>query len=176
MTNVTALKHDGYERRLIALRDGVRSAWPQGLALQILQGSVGPAEADQRLSDALVLFQDVHDAELALRQKRMLLDAALPAAHTFSSALERGLAAWFSVGDPRRAQFGLSLGLRRPMTGEAKAIAHGKALVTRRRRFTMGRRQREALSPRSTVQILGPDGKVIGPPGGADAAPKIVLR
>jgi hypothetical protein len=176
MINVTALKHDGYERRLDALREGVRNAWPQGLGLQILQRSVGSAEADQHLSDALLLFQEVHDAELVLRQKRMVLDAALPAIHTFSSALERGLAAWFAVGDPRRARFGLSLGLRRPLTGEAKVIAHSKALATRKQRFTMGRRQREALSPQPTVQILGPDGKVFRPVAAASEPPKILLR
>jgi hypothetical protein len=165
-------QHDGYERRLLALREGVRGAWPPGLSLQILQRAVGPTEADQQLTAALLLFQDVHDAELALKQKRLLLDAALPAVHTFSSALERGLAAWFAIGDPRRAQFGLSLGLRRPMTGEAKVIAHSKALATRKRRFTMGRK---ALSPQTSVQILGPDGRVVGAQGGTEA-PKILLR
>jgi hypothetical protein len=164
MTNVKALRHDGYEKRLRTLREGIQAAWPPGLSLQILQRSVGPAEAEQEIAGVLALFDDVHAAELALQQKRLLLDAALPAVHTFTSALERGLTAWYGSGHPDRAQFGLSLGLRRAMTGETKVIAHGKALATRKLRFTMGSRQREALSAKEpSVVLLGTDGRPLDP-------------
>jgi hypothetical protein len=165
MTNVKALRHDGYEKRLVALQEGVRTAWPAGLILQILERTVGPSQADQEIAATLQLFDDVHAAELVLKQKRLLLDAALPAAHTFTSALERGLGAWFGNGHPERARFGLSLGLRRPMSGETKAIAHSKSLATRKLRFTLGSRQRKALGPTEpTVLILGPDGKPLSAP------------
>jgi hypothetical protein len=160
MTNVKALRHDGYEKRLQALREGIRTAWPAGLTLQILERPVGPSETEQEIAATLQLFDDVHAAELVLKQKRLLLDAALPAAHTFTSALERGLAAWFGTGHPERARFGLSLGLRRSPTGETRAVAHAKSLATRKLRFTLGARQKKALSAKEpTVVLLGPDGK-----------------
>jgi len=166
MTNVKALRYDGYEKRLQTLREGIQTAWPAGLTLQILERSVGPAEAEQKITAALQLFEDVRAAELALKQKRLLLDAALPAVHTFTSALERGLTAWYGSGHSERERFGLSLGLRRPLSGEAKAVAHAKALVTRKLRFTLGSRQKKALGPQEpTVLILGPDGKPLVPPG-----------
>ncbi len=175
MTNVKALRDDGYEQRLLTLRDAVREAWPQGLNVQILGRSVGVAEIDQQLSSAIALFQDAHDAELALKQKRLLRDAALPAVHTFTRALERGLGAWFAVGDPERVRFGLSLEVRRPLTGVEKVIAHSRSLATRKLRFTMGPKQRAALGPQSTVQILGPDGKVMqAGDAAAVEAPKIL--
>jgi hypothetical protein len=161
MINVTALKHDGYERRLVTLREGVSSSWPPGLTLQVREQRVSQSDAVARLDSVLKLFEEVRDAELALKMKRVSLDAALPAAHTFSSALEQGLIAWFGKGHPDRARFGLSLGLRNPPSSKTKVLAQAKALATRKLRYTLGKRQRLALGPKGPVILLGPDGKAI---------------
>jgi hypothetical protein len=68
MTNMKALRHDGYERRLQALRGGIRTAWPAGLTSQILERPVGPSQALQEIDATLKLFDDAdrdrdHDAD-----------------------------------------------------------------------------------------------------------------
>jgi hypothetical protein len=55
------------------------------------------------------------------------------------------------------------------LTGEQKAIAHAKALNTRKVRHTLGRKQKLAQDPAPKVLVLGADGKPIS--SGNEMAP-----
>jgi hypothetical protein len=144
-----------FEDRVSRLKEGVQKGLPQGLVIDRTQ--LSEADIVQRLSDGLALFQRVRDAEAALALARGELHAALPDVHHFCSGLIKAVAAYFGRASAELHEFGIWSGVRRPLTSEELAVAHSKSLATRKKRRTMGKRQRLALSDNQpTVLIVDP--------------------
>jgi hypothetical protein len=144
-----------FEDRLRRLKDGVQKGLPQGLVIDRTQ--LSDAQIAQRLSEGLALFQRVRDADAAAQLARGELHAALPEVHHFCAGLTKALGAYFGHANAQLHEFGIWPGERRPLTAEELAVAHAKSLATRKKRKTMGKRQRLALSDNQpTVVIVDP--------------------
>ena len=170
-TKNTTVKNPGaFETRLQQLELGVTKYLPQTSTLIVEKSSMTAAQLADRLKGYLQTFADLRDRKEQARQQLGVLRQQLPEAHEFYMALKAALVAFFGRGSPELSQFGISVGSRKPMTSEQKAIAHVRALNTRKVRNTLGRKQhlaQGAMNP--TVLVLGADGKPIS--GSNETAP-----
>ena len=166
--NKTKLRTGVFEKELQGLLVGVTKYLPPSATLVVEKGQVTAAQLASRLDGYLQTFADVRDKKEQARQQIGALQQQLPESHAFSMGLKAALVGFFGPGNPELSQFGISAGPRRPLTSEEKAVAHAKALNTRKVRNTLGRRQRLALGAANpTVVVLGADGKPIS---GSDEA------
>jgi hypothetical protein len=144
MVKTENLARGRFEARLQRLIDGVKKGLPQGLVID--KATWNDAQLAQRLADGLALFEKVREAEAAVTIARGELHAALPDVHHFVTGLTKALAAYFGHASAELHEFGIWPGERRPLTAEQLAAAHARSLATRKKRRTMGKRQRQALS------------------------------
>jgi hypothetical protein len=160
--NTTVKSAGAFEAKLQQLELGVTKYLPQTSTLIVEKTSMTAAQMADRLKGYLQTFADLRDKKEQARQQLGVLQQQLPEAHQFYMGLKAALVAFFGRGSPELSQFGISVASRTPLTSEQKAIAHAKALNTRKVRGTVGRRQhlaRGAVNP--TVLVLGADGKPI---------------
>jgi hypothetical protein len=174
MVKTKDLARGRFEERLKSLRTGVARGLPGGVMID--RAPLSEVEIQGRLADALALFQKVRDAEAVVQTARGQLHQALPDVHHFAVGLGKALAAYFGHTSAELQEFGIGTGERRPLTAEQRAIAHFKSLATRKKRRTMGRRQRLALTDsQPTVVILDPSqdtsGNASAPKPGATEHP-----
>ncbi len=149
---------------------GVTKYLPQSSTLVVEKSPVTAAQMAARINGYLQTFADLRDRKEQARQQLGVLQQQLPEAHAFYMGLKPALVAFFGRGSPELSQFGISVGSRKPLTSEQKAIAHAKALNTRKVRNTLGRRQKLALgNANPKVVIVGADGKPIS--GSNETAP-----
>src|SRR5450631_2289058 len=158
-TKNTTVKNAGaFESKLQVLELGVTKYLPQNSTLIVEKTSMTAAQMADRLKGYLQTFADLRDKKEQARQQLGVLHQQLPEAHEFYMGLKAALVAFFGRGSPELSQFGISVRSRKPLTSEQMAIAHAKALNTRKVRNTLGSRQRlaqGAVNP--TVLIIGVD-------------------
>jgi hypothetical protein len=160
--NNTTVKTGALETKLEEMELGVTKYLPPNSTLIVEKSPMTAAQLADRLKVYLQTFADLRDKKEQARQQLGVLHQQLPEAHAFYMGLKAALVAFFGRGSPELSQFGISVGGRTPLTSEQKAIAHAKALATRKVRHTLGRKQRlvqGVASPK--VLILGADGKPI---------------
>jgi hypothetical protein len=168
--NNTTVKTGALEKKLEAMELGVTKYLPQTSTLIVEKVSMTAAQIADRLKGYLQTFADLRDKKEQARQQLGVLHQQSPEAHQFYMSLKAALAGFFGRGSPELSQFGISVTPRQPLTSEQKAIAHIKALNTRKVRGTMGRKQhlaRGAVNP--TVLVIGADGKPLS--GSNEVAP-----
>jgi len=168
--NNTKVKTGAFEKELQLMLLGVTKYLPQTSTLVVEKSPVTAAQMAARINGYLQTFADLRDRKEQARQQLGVLRQQLPEAHAFYMGLKAALLAFFGRGSPELSQFGISVGSRKPLTSEQKAIAHARAVNTRKVRNTLGRKQKLALgnaNPR--VLILGADGKPIS--GSNETAP-----
>ena len=168
--NTTVKSAGAFEKELQAIELGVSKYLPQTSTLIVEKTSMTAAQIADRLKGYLQTFADLRDKKEQARQQQGVLHQQLPESHEFYMGLKAALVAFFGRSSPELSQFGISVGSRTPLTSEQKAIAHAKALSTRKVRNTLGRRQRLALGAMNpTVLVLGVDGKPLS--GNSEVAP-----
>jgi len=158
--NNTTIKAGAFEAKLQQLQLGVQKYLPQTSTLSVEKGSMTAAQIADRLKTYLQTFADLRDKKEQARQQLGVLQQQLPEAHGFTMGLRSALVGFFGRESPELSQFGISVGGRTSLTSEQKAIAHAKAVNTRKVRHTLGRKQHLAqgvVNP--TVLVLGADGK-----------------
>jgi hypothetical protein len=169
--NNTKVRTGAFEKKLEELELGVQKYLPQTSTLIVEKSPMTAAQLADRLKVYLQTFADLRDKKEQARQQLGVLHQQLPEAHAFYMGLKAALVAFFGRGSPELSQFGISVGSRKPLTSEQKAIAHAKAVNTRKARHTLGRKQHLAQDAVPTVVVLGADGKPIsGSNGTAPAA------
>ena len=159
--NNTTIKTGAFEEKLQALQLGVQKYLPQTSTLIVEKSSMTAAQMADRLKAYLQTFADLRDKKEQAHQQLGVLQQQLPEAHAFYMGLKAALVAFFGRGSPELSQFGISVGGSTPLTSEQKAIAHAKALNTRKVRNTLGRKQHLAQGAKPMVLVLGADGKPI---------------
>ena len=170
-TKNTTVKNPGaFEARLQQLELGVTKYLPQTSTLIVEKSSMTAAQLADRLKAYLQTFAELRDKREQARQQLGVLRQQSPDAHEFYMGLKAALVAFFGRGSPELSQFGISVGGRKPLSAEQKAIAHARTLNTRKVRNTLGSRQRLAYGAvNPTVLIIGVDGKPIS--GSNETAP-----
>jgi hypothetical protein len=156
------VKTGAFEEKLQEMELGVSKYLPPNSTLVVERNPMTAAQMADRLKVYLQSYADLRDKKEQARQQLGALHQQLPEAHAFYMGLKAALVAFFGRGSPELSQFGISVGGRKPLTSEQKAIAHARALETRKVRHTLGRKQRlvqGAAIPK--VLILGADGKPI---------------
>jgi len=159
--NKTTVRIGAFEQKLQQMQAGVTKVIPQGSTLVVERSPQTAAQLAARLTAYLQMFADVQDKKSQASQQIGTLYQKLPEAHQYYMDLKTSLVAFFGRGSPELSQFGISVGGRKPLTSEQKAIAHAKALNTRKVRHTLGRKQHVAQDAVPTVLVLGADGKPI---------------
>ena len=171
MTNTKTKNIRAFEQKLQQMQSGVEKILAQGSTLVVERSPQTPAQLADRLKGYLQLFADLRDVKAQALQKVAAFHQSMPEAHQYYMDLKTSLVAFFGRGSPELSQFGISVAPRRALTGEQKAIAHAKALNTRKVRHTLGRKQKLAQDPAPKVLVLGSDGKPIS--GSNETAPAV---
>jgi hypothetical protein len=167
----TLLGH-GFEQKLQQAKAGAEKYLIQTAALELSGKETTVAQVVLDFAAVLAKYQDVRDAQAALVQKRELLQSALQGGHTEYVAFKAYLEAKLGKGNPELAQFGFTLGVRKPRSSGTNILAAIKAQQTRKIRHTLGRKQKLALSPVTGPSVLlGPDGKPVSVEVTAQATP-----
>jgi hypothetical protein len=162
----------GFEQKLQQAKSGAEKYLPQNSALELSGKETTVAQVVLDFAAILAKYQDVRDAKAALVQKRQVLHSALPGGHTEYVAFKSYLEAKLGKGNPQLAEYGFTLGVRKPRSSGTNVLASIKAQQTRKVRHTLGRKQRLALSPVTGPSVLlGPDGKPVSVEMTAQATP-----
>jgi hypothetical protein len=167
--NKTQVKIGAFEQKLQEMEAGITKVIPQGSTLVVERSPQTAAQMADRLKAYLQMFADARDKKYQARRQIGALHQKLPEAHQYYMDLKTTLVAFFGRGSPELSQFGISVRQRKPLTSEQKAVAHAKALNTRKVRHTLGRKQHLAQDAVPTVVVVGADGKPIS--GNNETAP-----
>ena len=166
------LQGHGFELKLQEAKAGAAKYLPQDSVLELSGRQTTVAQVVQDFAAVLAKYQDVRDATAAVAPKRQLLNDALPGVHAEYAAFKAYLVSKLGKGNPQLAEYGFSLGVRKPISSGAKVLAAIKAQQTRKVRHTMGSKQRLALSVTGPSVTLGPDGKPLSVDETAAVTPK----
>ncbi len=167
----TLLEH-GFEQKLQQAKSGAEKYLPQNAALELSGTETTVAQVVADFAAVLAKFADIRDAKAALAQKRQLLQSAIQGSHEEYAGFKSYLEAKLGKGNPQLAEYGFTLGARKPRSSGTNVLASIKAQQTRKVRHTLGRKQRLALSvPTGPSVLLGPDGKPVSVDMTAQATP-----
>ena len=154
----------GFDLKLSTLVQGVEKIIPPGSSMMVNGQSVTQPQLIQLLKDALALYEGVRLAKGALIsaiQKRVKKDAAT---HELYQQLKAALIANFGRSNPQLGLFGFKPRNPRVLTGPEKQLRAAKATITRRKRNTMGQRQKANVKALATPTVtLGPTGVNVTP-------------
>jgi hypothetical protein len=154
----------GFDLELSNLTQGVEKVIPPGSSMMVNGQSYTQPQLVALLKGALALYEDVRLAKAALIgaiQKRRQKDAAT---HELYQQLKAALIANFGRSNPQLGRFGLKPRSPRALTGPEKQLRAAKAKITRRKRNTMGSRQKAGVKSIATpVVTLGPTGVTVTP-------------
>ena len=144
----------GLELKLEILLDGLKSAFPAGIALKLGGVDTDAATLVHELEAHVKAFRDVRDAATALSAKRVLLEGDKPAAKKLFALVRVALQAQFGPESTELVKYGLKpKRAPRPRTNEQKAVAAAKALKTRELRGTKGSRQKAAIKATGSYDV-----------------------
>ncbi len=157
---------------------GVQGFLPSGSSLVFLGQTFTVASIVQVLSAVEQLFTAlataIQQSQAQVGAARTALNAELPTAHQFLTALDGSLVAFFGKGNPVLSNFGISPGKTRAPKVATLAKAQGTAELTRQARHTMGKVQKQAVTGgEATLTVTGPAGQVLqgNKPAGTAPAP-----
>ena len=166
------LQGHGFEQKLDEAKFGAEKYLPQSSVLELSIKETTVAQLVLDFAAVLAKYQDVRDAAAVVAMKRQLLQDALPGAHAEYAAFKAYLVAKLGKGNPQLAEYGFTLGVRKPTSVGTKVMAALKAQQTRKARHILGRKQRLALSVTGPSVTLGPDGKPLSVDVTAAVEPK----
>ena len=150
-----------FEQKLQQMEAGVEKMLPQGSTLVVERSPQTVAQITARLKGYLQLFADLRDQKAQALQQLGAFHQRMPEVHQYYMDLKTSLVAFFGRKGPELPQFGIPVRSPTPLTSEQKAVAHAKALNTRKVRHTLGRKQKLAQDAAPTVLVLGADGRPI---------------
>ncbi|HUB10308.1 MAG TPA: hypothetical protein VMB50_25105 [Myxococcales bacterium] len=167
-----------FSDKVTARLTGVQKYLPAGTSLVFLGQTFSMASIEAVLSAVAQLFTAfttaVQDSKAQVGAARTALNAELPTAHQFLTALDGALVAFFGKGNPVLKNFGLSPGTAKAPSVATKAKAQADAKLTREARDTTGKKAKLAVTGgEATVTVTGPNGQVLSgtaPVGAASAA------
>ena len=107
----------------------------------------------------------------ALKTARQLRQLSAPKVRQGFLAMRDAIIAFYGRRSPVLQQFGIAPPkARQPLTTEQKAAKAAKAELTREKRHTMSRKQKQAIQTVGTPTItIGPEGKSVTAPGAPTA-------
>jgi hypothetical protein len=165
----------GVELRADTAIQGLQTALPSGVT-QLLVGSV-TYQVPDLLKYAQSLVQpwvDVRDAHATIRQAMLTRPADEKVLVGFLADLRVALQALLGRDSETLTKFGFTPQKpRKPLTPEQKTLRAAKAKLTRKKRGTLGTKQKASLGPTPTPSVaIASDGQVtISPTGDASDVP-----
>jgi hypothetical protein len=169
-----AAKVYGWELRLDTAANGVKNAFPATASEIVLHGVpyTQPALLAEA-QDVVAPWKAVRDAKAVIRAFAQQKKALIERARKFLGQLHVGISAHVGLENEILTAYGFKPKRRKkPLPVEKNAIRVAKAKLTRLRRGTKGKRQKEALKFTGQVQVqIGPDGTPQLIEGGTPLAP-----
>jgi hypothetical protein len=152
----------GIELRLDTAVDGVDTSFPPSVQSVVVQGvAYTQTDLKKKLLDMVAPWQAARTQHAALRQFSQSKPTLTKAAQEFLADLHAAMAAQYGNSSETLTHFGFKPAKRRrSLTIEEKAIRAAKAKLTREKRGTKGKRQKEALK-----QTQAPDVNIPGAGG-----------
>ncbi len=172
VNSIKNLQGQGFEQKLEQAKAGAEKYLPQNAALELSGTETTVAQVVADFAAVLAKYADIRDAKAALAQKRQLLQNAVQGSHEEYAGFKSYLEAKLGKVNPQLAEYGFTLGARKPRSSGTNVLASIKAQQTRKVRHTLGRKQKLALSvPTGPSVLLGPDGKPVSVEMTAQATP-----
>lgn len=175
---VKALAGKAFSTKVAERLNGVQKFLPAGTSLVFLGQTFTVASIVSVLSAVENLFTAlataIQQSKAQVGAARTALNAELPTAHQFLSALDGALVSFFGKGNPVLGNFGISSKPAKAPTVKTRAKAAGTAELTRQARHTLGKKQRlQVTGGEAQVVLYGPGGQLISgaTPGAAAPAP-----
>lgn len=126
--------------------------------------SVTQAQLVTQLSGYLPNLKAVSDAKAAYAQAVITRKADEQDVREFLMQLRAALVAFFGAGNPDLAKFGMSAKKRTPQDSQTRILAAAKRTLTRKKRGTLGAKQKASIKAIGTPQVsIGPSGVQIAP-------------
>ena len=145
--------------------NGVQQALPTGSKLALNGASMTQAQLATQLSEHLPVFEAVPTAKQPYTQAITARKAMEPAARTFLVQLRAALIAQFGRTSPLLQQFGMGTGTRATPSPQTKVLAAAKAALTRQKRGTTSKKQKQSITVVSPPSVtLGQGAPQISPP------------
>ena len=168
--NIKADNPGALELKIQTALNGVQQVLPTGSSLSFDGAPLTQAQIAQRLQGFQPSFQKVKRTKadhIAALVERSVDEAA---ARDFLVQLRGVLVAFFGVGSPLLAQFGMPAKKKTARTAQQKVLSAAKAKLTRKKRGTLGSKQKLAVKTLGTPHVsLGANGPTVTP-SAADTA------
>ncbi|MHB8418901.1 MAG: hypothetical protein ACYDCL_12560 [Myxococcales bacterium] len=173
--SLKSLASTKFQDKVAERLSGVQKFLPTGSSLVFLEQTFTVASIVAVLSAVETLFTAlataIQQSKAQVGSARTALNAELPTAHQFLTALDGALVAYFGKGNPVLSNFGISPGKKKAPSAATKAKAVGTAELTREARHTMGKKQKLAVTGgEAEVAVTGPQGEVLSGSTPATAA------
>jgi hypothetical protein len=149
-----------FRHELEQIASAVASLILDGRAIDVGGQSTTKEQILGVLQPTLDLYLAVDALVKATQKARLTLNAATPATKQYVKSLKVALQNALGLGNPELRSFGVATGKRRALTVEEKFISAQKSGKTRIVRYTLGKRQKQAVKFQGVLQALA-----LGPPG-----------
>jgi hypothetical protein len=161
-----------FEQRVTRALAGLTQYPPTAGSLVLNGKSMTQPEVAKKLQDLLQLFSDLRAIRTQAQAQLKMLRGEVAPGHAFYLALQHAVRASFGEGNPVLAQYGYSLGNRKPRSGATSVRAQVKSRLTRELRHTMGPRQKARIRSTAPQAVtIGPDGTVLPAEANGTSAP-----
>ena len=143
----------GLALKLQKVLNGVQQTLPTESTMLLGGGPLTQAQLAAKLAGCLPAMTAVDDAKAAHVKAVQARRAAEPNVREFLAQVRMALVAFYGRGNPQLEKFGLSAKLPAAPTSQAAILAAAKRTLTRRKRGTMGKKQKAGLKALGTPQV-----------------------
>ena len=158
------------ELKIESALTGVLRVLPAGSGLSFDGVTLTQAQIAQKLQGFQPAFHQVRSAKADYAAAVTARKADALDARQFLAQLRGVLVAFFGVGSPLLAQFGMPAKKKTARTAQQKVLSAAKAKLTRKKRGTLGSKQKLAVKTLGTPHVsLGANGPTVTP-SAADTA------
>jgi hypothetical protein len=170
MNNQSGSNPSGLQSKIQSALAGVQNL-PSGSTLQISGQIMTQAQLVTKLTGYLPAVSAVTDAKAALEQALQARKAAAPDTREFLVLLRAALVAFYGRGSAALGKFGMSAKKPAGPSPQTAILAAAKRTLTRRKRGTMGKKQKASIKAIGTPQVsIGASGVSITPAAGEQPA------
>lgn len=143
----------GLRTEITTVFNGIGSQIPDGSNLVVSGVPVPKQNLLTSFAAVLAIFAGIDTAAQALKNQRLALTAATPAARQLLASVKAAVVALFGKGNPALVAFGFSGTAPRKLTPEQQLARKAKAAATRVQRGTVGERKKAQNKFNGTVQV-----------------------
>ena len=160
-TNIKGSSPGGFETSILKALGGVGQVIPPGSIVTVDGSKLTQPQLLQKLQQIADEYQAVRDARSALQEKLQATRTNRETDHEFFMQLHAVIVAMFGRKSPQLQQFGFTPMKPRVASSEKQLTAAVKRKLTRTKRHTMGKRQKQTVKANGTPDVTLSGGVVV---------------